>query len=353
MTVNALHAALKEITRGNYLDEQAMREAFTELMRPGADMCLASGFLCALSARVESAQELAAATMVMRSLCTPVPLPPDLPTLDTCGTGGDGAGLFNVSTAAALVAAAGGAYVVKHGNRAASGKTGSADVLEALGLNIALEAEQVGRCVNEVGIGFMFAPMHHAAMKNIIPVRQALGVPTLFNLLGPLSNPAGARRQLLGVGRADRMELMAETLLLLGCEHVLIVHSEDGLDEISPAASTKIIELKNGNSSHYQLVPEDFSMKRFDGLQALCADSPARSADLIGIAINPAHARERHPASMMVALNGGAALYVGGQARTLKDGVAMAEDLLCSGQVKTKLGEWLACVRAIAPLKGV
>ena len=342
-----LHTALTEVMRSKHLDAEAMRKAFAVLMSADTDPCVASGFLCALATKGETAEELAAAAEVMRKLCVPVSLQDSKHVVDTCGTGGDGSNLFNVSTAAALVAASGGAHVAKHGNRAASGKTGSADVLEALGLAINLSPTQVARCVNQIGIGFMFAPLHHAAMKHIVPVRQALKVPTLFNLLGPLSHPAGAKRQLLGVGREDKMQLMADTLLRLQTEHAMVVHSNDGLDEISGADITRVIEVKAGKARHYEICPEDFSIPRLHDLDALRVSTPKQSAAVIRAAIDPANARERHPASVMVALNGGAALYVAGLCHALKDGVAMAEDLLCSGQVKTKLSDWLSCVRTM------
>lgn len=338
---NALNVALLELIEGRAISAEVMRASFTELMGGSASEAVVGGFLCALAAKGESAEELAVAAKVMRSLSTPVPVTERKDLLDTCGTGGDGAGLFNISTAAALVAAAGGARVAKHGNRAASSHSGSADVLEALGLNLELNAEQVGRCVDEVGIGFLFAPHHHSAMKAVAPTRRALGIPTLFNLLGPLANPAGAMCQLLGVNRAKHMKLMADTLSLLGCNRAMVVHSEDGLDEISISAATQVIEIRAAQSKDYRIQPTDFALDQLQSLDVLRVDTPQDSAALIRVAISPKHARERHPAASIVAMNGGAALYVAGISETLRAGVQMAEDLLCSGQVQTKLREWI------------
>lgn len=347
---NSMRLALSDLIKGHDLEGARMGEVFAQLMHGKIDERVASGFLCALATKGESAEELAAAARVMRDLSSSVPLHTHEHLVDTCGTGGDGAGLFNISTAAALVAAAGGARVAKHGNRAASSHSGSADALEQLGLEINLSAQQIGRCVDETGIGFMFAPLHHSAMKAMAPIRKALAVPTLFNLLGPLTNPAGAKRQLLGVGQQSKAQLMADTLARLGCEHALIVHSADGLDEISICAETQLIELKAGEISYRSIKPDDFSMEMHKDLQPLLASTPKQSADLIRAAIEPSNARNRHPASAIVALNGGAALYVASCSQSLKDGVHMAEDLLCSGQVKQKLSEWIECARLVATL---
>lgn len=343
-----VRTALREVVAGRSVAPDVLRSAFVEIMDGDVPQALTGGLLCALATRNESAEELASIAGLMRTLSTEVPLDDRANLLDTCGTGGDGAGLFNVSTAAALVAASGGARVAKHGNRAASGYSGSADVLERLGLPLTLTPGQVGRCIEDVGIGFMFAPMHHGAMKAVAPVRQSLGVPTLFNLLGPLTNPAGAKRQLLGVGRIDKTQLMARALLLLGCERALVVHSEDGLDELSIADTTHVIELKDGKLLDYRVAPSDFDVPGMTDLDGLRAASPDASAELVRTALNPKHARARHPASLMVGLNAGAALYVAGVSETLKGGIVLADDLLCSGQAKTKLQEWIDYARVCA-----
>jgi anthranilate phosphoribosyltransferase len=272
---------------------------------------------------------------VLRELATPVKVQrTDI--VDTCGTGGSGSNKFNVSTASAIVAAAAGAAIAKHGNRAASSKSGSADVLEAAGAEIMLSAEQVGRCVDTVGVGFLFALNHHSAMKHAIGPRKEMVVRTVFNLLGPLTNPAGAKRQVLGVYAKEWVRPIAEVLKALGSEHVLVLHSDDGLDEISIAAPTFVAELKNGSISEYKIEPDDFGIQKQD-LSGLIIEDAKGSLDLVNAAL-----RGEHEAAMdIVSLNAGAAIYVSGQCANLKLGVQMAQDAIGSGLAREKLRDFV------------
>lgn len=295
-----------------------------------------AGFLVALRMKGESLDEIEGAARVMRELCTPVVLASLEHTVDIVGTGGDGANLFNVSTASTFVIAAAGAKVAKHGNRAVSSKSGSADVLEAAGINLQLTPEQIARCVDSVGVGFMFAVNHHTAMKHAIVPRRELGLRTLFNVLGPLTNPAGVKRQVLGVYDQAWCRPLAEVLGRLGSEHVLVVHAQDGLDELSLAAPSYVAELKDGIVQEYLLNPENVGLKTqsLDGLNVdNVAQSLERLQDTLGKRILP-HANK---AADMIAFNAGAALYVAGSASTIKQGVAMAEDAIYSGLALEKM----------------
>ena len=336
-----LREALRALIAGDDLPTERMTDVMRAVMAGEAPAALLGAVLAALAAKGESATEVAAAAGVMRELMTPVSAPREH-LIDTCGTGGDGAGLFNVSTGAAFVAAAGGAVVAKHGNRAASGASGSADALEALGLPLDLSPEQNERCLREVSIAFLFAPAHHSAMKHAMPVRKELGVPTMFNLLGPLCNPAGARRQVLGVAAAARQRLMAEALRALDAEVALVMRSADGLDEISVADATEIIELKDGELSQYAIAPEDFGFQRAS-LDSLKVGSPQESVEILRRAL----AGEHDEGAAMLALNGGAALYVAGLTQSLADAVKMAADLLDSGQALEKMKQLLVVARAM------
>lgn len=295
-----------------------------------------AGFLVALRMKGESIAEIAAAAEVMRELSTKVPLA-GLPHLvDTCGTGGDGAHTFNISTAAAFVAAACGAQVAKHGGRSVSSTSGSADVLEALGVNVNLSPERVAAAVREIGVGFMFAPNHHAAMKHAAPVRRALGVRTLFNMLGPLTNPAGAPNQVLGVFNAELTCKLAQVLQRLGSRHVLVVYAEEGLDEISLASPTHVAELKDGHVSEYELEPGLFDLPQVAASElTVHGVDEARSMLLSAL-------ENRHPAaSAIVALNAGAAIYVSGRAASLADGVLQAKQAIASGAARAKLEDYV------------
>jgi anthranilate phosphoribosyltransferase len=293
----------------------------------------------------ETTEEIAGAAQVMRELATPVKVS-DPHLVDLVGTGGDGANIFNVSTGASFVVAAAGAKVAKHGNRSVSSTSGSSDVLENLGMPLDLTPEQVARAIIEVGVGFMFAPVHHSAMRHAIGPRRELGLRTVFNVLGPLTNPAGVKRQVIGVFTADLCLPLAEVLKVLGTKHAMIVHSDDGLDEISIAAGTQVTELCDGSIENYHISPEDFSLQR-QSLDGLSVDSVAASADLIRRALAGADDEPAQKAANMLALNAGATIYVSGIAATLADGVAMAEDALASGLAAEKLRHFIAFTQSM------
>lgn len=328
-----LTEALETITDGDSLSQADARAVFLQLMQGELTEAQIGGLLMALRVRGETPAEIAGAAEAMRAVSTKVHI--DVPNLvDTCGTGGSGgAKLFNVSTAAAFVAAAAGAHVAKHGNRAMSSKSGSADVLEAAGVSLALTPEQVGRCISEVGVGFLFAQAHHSAMRFAGPVRKALGVRTLFNILGPMTNPASAKRQVIGIFSAELQRTMADVLALLDAEHVLIVHS-DGLDELSIAGPSRVVELKAGQIEEYELVPEDVGLSTVP-LDSLRADSVEASLKLVRQSLSEPDS----PAGDLVALNAGAAIYASGVAPTLQAGVSMAQDAISAGLAKERLAE--------------
>ncbi|MDP3419607.1 MAG: anthranilate phosphoribosyltransferase [Thiobacillus sp.] len=284
-----------------------------------------AGFLIGLRLKGETVTEIAAAADVMRELSTKVPLTGVGHLVDTCGTGGDGAHTFNISTAAAFVAAACGARVAKHGGRSVSSTSGSADVLEALGVNVNLAPEQVADAVKKIGVGFMFAPNHHSAMKHAAPVRRELGVRTLFNLLGPMTNPAGAPNQVLGVFSRELTGTLARVLQTLGSRHVLVVHAEEGLDEISLASPTYVAELKDGHVSEYELEPGVFGLPQVAASE-LVVNGTDEAVEMLLAALENRHAG----AAAMVALNAGAAVYVAGRAASLADGVAHAQHAITS-----------------------
>jgi anthranilate phosphoribosyltransferase len=279
----------------------------------------------------ETVDEIAAAAGVMRELATRVEL--ELPHLvDTCGTGGDGAHTFNISTTAAFVVAAAGANVAKHGNRSVSSKSGSADVLEAAGVNLELTPQQVGECVRQAGVGFMFAPKHHSAMKHAIGPRREMGVRTIFNVLGPLTNPAGAPHQVLGVYSGEWLEPLAQVLGRLGSKHVLIVHAEDGMDEISISAPTQVAEWQHGTLKRYAITPEQFGMVRAD-VKRLAVELPEQSLGIMRDVL----ADKAGPARDIVVLNAGAAIYAADLAATLEEGVQKAREVIASGAARERL----------------
>jgi anthranilate phosphoribosyltransferase len=281
--------------------------------------------------RGETVTEISAAASVMRELSTRVAVSPEH-LVDTCGTGGDSSGTFNISTASALVAAAAGARVAKHGNRSISSKSGSADVLEAAGVNLNISPAQVAECINTLGVGFLFAQKHHSAMKHAIGVRRELGVRTIFNLLGPLINPANAPNQVLGVFSQHWVRPMAEVLKTLGSHHVMVVHAADGLDEISTAALTFVAELKDGVITEYTLQPEDVGLQQ-SSLDSVRVETAAESLQLI----QRVFAGEQGTARDIVCLNAGAAIYVAGLADSHAAGVAKAQQVLDSGAAATRL----------------
>ena len=337
-----MQTAVAHLIAGKSLSQTQMMDVMRLIMTGEATQAQIGGFLVALSIKGETIDEITGAAAVMRDLALQVNVSADH-VVDIVGTGGDSIGLFNVSTASSLVAAAAGAVVAKHGNRSITSKSGSADLLEAAGVNLDLSAEQVERCINEVGIGFMFAVNHHSAMKHAIGPRKELKIRTIFNLLGPLTNPASAPNMLLGVFAKQWVRPFAEVLNKLGANHVLVVHSAEGLDEISLAGDTYVAELKDGEIREYVLKPEDVGVDRA-ALDSLVVDSPAASLALI----KDAFSGNAPLAADMIALNAGAALYVAGVVSSHRDGVALAYDVMSVGQAKEKLKEWAdfsqACV---------
>jgi len=318
--------AIANVVERHDLSAGDMEAVMRSIMTGQATPAQIGGFLIGLRMKGETIDEIAAAAKVMRDLATRVDV--DGPHLvDTCGTGGDGSSTFNISTASAIVTAAAGARVAKHGNRSVSSSSGSADVLEAAGVKLDLAPEQVAACIDRVGVGFLFAPQHHSAMKHAIGPRKEMRVRTLFNLLGPLTNPAGAPNQVLGVFSPDWVEPLARVLKRLGGEHVLVVHAEDGLDEISIGAPTRIAELKGGDISVYTVTPEDFGLQRA-ALSAIAVENAAQSLAMI----KAVFADQPGPARDIVCLNAGAAIYAAGLAPSLADGVVLASEVIRSGK---------------------
>ena len=334
-----LQQALARLVEGENLAMDEMAGVMRQVMSGEATDAQIGGLLVALRVKGETIEEIAGAAKIMRELATPVSVEADH-LVDLVGTGGDGANLFNVSTASSFVVAAAGASVAKHGNRSVSSTSGSSDVLEHLGMPLDLDPVQVARAITEVGVGFMFAPAHHSAMRYAVGPRRDLGMRTLFNILGPMTNPAGVKRQVIGVFSPELCEPMARVLQTLGSEHVMIVHSDDGLDEISIAAGTRVAELRDGSVSTYHITPEEFGQER-ESLDGLSVDSAAASAALIREALGGAKSESARKAAAIIALNAGATIYVSGVAATLADGVAMAEDILSTGQGLEKLKQFL------------
>lgn len=326
-----IQAALKLVTQNQDLNTEQMRAVMQQIMTGNATPAQIGGFLIGLSMKGETVTEIAAAAEVMRSLATPVAIDGNH-VVDTCGTGGDGASTFNVSTASAFVVAAAGAKVAKHGNRSISSSSGSADVLEAAGVNLELTPEQVKHCIDKIGVGFLFAQKHHGAMKHAIGPRREMGVRTIFNLLGPLTNPAQADHQVLGVFDPKWVKPMAEVLQTLGSKHVLVVHAEDGLDEISIGAETHVAELKDGQISSYTIKPEDFGMTR----SSVTELTVKNAHDSLAI-IKAIFAGEQGPARDIVVLNAGAAIYAADLADSLQQGIELAATVIDSGAATDKL----------------
>lgn len=318
--------AIANVVERHDLSAGDMEAVMRSIMTGQATPAQIGGFLIGLRMKGETVDEIAAAAKVMRDLATRVDV--DGPHLvDTCGTGGDGASTFNISTASAIVTAAAGARVAKHGNRSVSSSSGSADVLEAAGVKLDLTPEQVAACIDRIGVGFLFAPQHHSAMKHAIGPRKEMRVRTLFNLLGPLTNPAGAPNQVLGVFSPDWVEPLARVLKRLGSEHVLVVHAEDGLDEISIGAPTRVAELKGGDISVYTVTPEDFGLQRAD-LSTIAVEDAEQSLAMI----KEVFADQPGPARDIVCLNAGAAIYAAGLTPSLADGVVLASEVIRSGK---------------------
>jgi anthranilate phosphoribosyltransferase len=326
-----LPSAIRELVAGNNLDREQMQAVMRQIMSGEATDAQIGSFLTALMIKGETVDEITGAATIMRDLSARVHVQADR-IVDCVGTGGDGAKLFNVSTASALVASAAGASMAKHGNRAASGNCGSADLLEAAGVNITITPEQVGQCIDQCGVGFMFAPSHHSAMRFAIGPRKETGIRTVFNLLGPLTNPAGAKYQLAGVFSQDWVRPMAEVYAELGSIHSLVVSSDDGLDEISIAAGTRVAEYRDGKFTEFQIEPAQFGIHN-SPLDAIVISDAAESLAMIRGAL----AGQKGPAYDIVALNAGATIYAGDLVDSIADGVDRAREVLDSGAGLEKL----------------
>ena len=313
------------------------------LMRGEMSPTIAAALLMGLRVKKETVGEITAAAQVMREFATPVHVANPQDMVDMCGTGGDGSSTFNISTTAMFVAAAAGVPIAKHGGRSASSSSGSADVLEALGANLALSPPQIAECIEQIGIGFMFAQAHHGAMKNIAPVRKELGVRTIFNILGPLTNPAGAANQLMGVFHSDLVGIQVRVLQLLGSKHVMIVHGKDGMDEASLGAGTLVGELKEGVIREYEIHPEDFGLTMVSS-RGIRVSSKEESRDRVLEALNnkPGTARD------IVAFNAGLAIYVGNHAETIEQGIKRAFEVIASGAARAKLDAFCTKTRTFA-----
>lgn len=323
-----------------------MTGAMATIMDGEATPAQIGAFLCGLRAKGETVEELVAAVRVLRERAVKLEVPAGMQVIDTCGTGGDGLGTFNVSTAAAFVAAAAGAKVAKHGNRAASGHVGAADVLEAAGAKIDLQADRAARCLERCGITFLFAPLFHPAVRHVAAVRRELGFRTLFNLTGPLSNPAGARRQVIGLFSPDWLMPVAEVLRELGSEHVLVVHGDDGSDEITPDAPTSVVEVKAGEIRPFAIAPEDFAMARSNPADLRGGDAAANAITLRAVLSGESGACADAVANAVI-LNGGAAIYVAGIAASLAGGVARAREIQRSGEAVAVLDAFVAASNAL------
>jgi len=336
-----ISTAIAAVIERRDLDAVEMESVMRSIMTGQATSAQIGGFLVGLRMKGETVDEIAAAARVMRELATAVDVSgPHL--VDTCGTGGDGASTFNISTASAIVTAAAGGRVAKHGNRSVSSSSGSADVLEAAGVRLDLDPAQVAACIDQVGVGFLFAPQHHSAMKHAIGPRKEMRVRTLFNLLGPLTNPAAAPNQVLGVFSPDWVEPLARVLKQLGSQHVLVVHAEDGLDEISIAAATRVAELRDGEISTYSVTPEQFGMQR-TGLDAIAVADAAQSLAMINAVFDdrPGAARD------IVCLNAGAAIYAADLTETLQQGVQLASEVIASGKAKQTFALLISASRSV------
>ncbi|MDW5417471.1 anthranilate phosphoribosyltransferase [Iodobacter sp. CM08] len=327
-----IQAALNRLIDNNELFYDEMLYLMRQIMTGEMTPVQTAALLIGLRTKVESVSEIAASATVMRELSTHVAVQDRSHLIDTCGTGGDGAHTFNISTCAAFVVAAAGAKVAKHGGRSVSSSSGSADVLEAFGVNLNLNAEQVGRSIDEIGLGFMFAPNHHSAMKYVAPIRRELGVRTIFNILGPLTNPAGAENQLMGVFHPDLVGIQARVLQQLGSKHVLIVHGKDGMDEISISGPTLVAELKNGQINEFEIDPRDFGFELAD-IKTLHANDAQQSKQIIEQVL----ANTTSPCRDIVQLNAGAAIYAAGKADTLASGIELAGQMLANGSARAKL----------------
>ena len=333
-----IKAAIRHLAQRQDLSEVQMTQLMRGIMTGEMTDAQIAAFLVALQLKGICAAEFLGATKVMRELVTRVDVVDKGHMVDTCGTGGTGTDTFNISTAAAMVAACAGAQVAKHGNRGSTSKSGSADLLEAAGVKLTLSPAQVADCIDKVGVGFMFAPGHHSAMKHVIGPRKQIGMRTIFNLLGPLTNPASAPNQLLGVNDVQWIDMMLDVLASLGSQHVLIVAAEDGLDEISISAATRVGELRNGQISHYSITPEEFGMRRRDGFANLQIEDAQQSLALVRKALS----YEDEDAGDIVALNAGAAIYAANIEDSIAAGVRRAQQIMNSGEALRKLEQLAA-----------
>ena len=328
--------AIKAVISKQNLNEGEMHDVMNSIMTGQTTDAQIGAFLVGLSMKGETIEEITASAKVMRALATSVELSSNDYLVDTCGTGGDGLGLFNISTASAFVVAAAGGKVAKHGNRSISSKSGSADVLEAAGINLNISPELISQCIEEIGLGFMFAPAHHSAMKHAIGPRKELAVRTIFNVLGPLTNPAKAPNQIMGVYDKSLVEPIANVLKGLNSRHIMVVHSEDGLDEFSIANSTYVAELKDNNISTYTIHPRDFGLEE-GNLDSIKAENAEQSLALI----NEAFSGKKGVARDIIALNAGAAIYVSGLVNSFDEGVTQANQILSDGSAQDKLDAYI------------
>ena len=328
--------AIKAVISRQNLNESEMHDVMNSIMTGQTTDAQIGAFLVGLSMKGETIEEITASAKVMRALATSVELSSNDYLVDTCGTGGDGLGLFNISTASAFVVAAAGGKVAKHGNRSISSKSGSADVLEAAGINLNISPELISHCIEEIGLGFMFAPAHHSAMKHAIGPRKELAVRTIFNVLGPLTNPAKAPNQIMGVYDKSLVEPIANVLKGLNSRHVMVVHSEDGLDEFSIANTTYVAELKDNNISTYTVHPGDFGLEE-GNLDSIKAENAEQSLALI----NEAFSGKKGVARDIIALNAGAAIYVSGLVNSFDEGVTQANQILSDGSAQDKLDAYI------------
>ena len=335
--------ALQRTVEHREIFHDEMLHLMRMIMQGELSPVMTAAIITGLRVKKETIGEITAAAQVMREFSTKVQVTDRTHLVDIVGTGGDGANTFNISTCAMFVAAAAGAKTAKHGGRSVSSKSGSADVMEALGVHINLAPAAIAQCIAEVGIGFMFAPNHHPAMKNVAPVRKELGVRTLFNILGPLTNPAGAPNILMGVFHPDLVGIQVRALQRLGAEHALVVYGRDGMDEISLGAATLVGELKNGQVTEYEIHPEDFGLGMASN-RAFKVDTPEESRALLLSVLDSAAG----PASDIVALNAGAALYAAGVASSIADGLARARGALASGVARAKLDQLVTRSQALA-----
>ncbi|MDR2839202.1 MAG: anthranilate phosphoribosyltransferase [Azonexus sp.] len=336
-------AALQRVIEHREIFHDEMVSLMRQIMSGQVSPVMVAAILTGLRVKKETVGEIAAAASVMRELATPVKIPDDQHFVDIVGTGGDSAHTFNISTASAFVAAAAGAKIAKHGGRSVSSSSGSADVLEALGANINLPPDKVAACIEETGLGFMFAPNHHAAMKHVAPVRREMGVRTIFNILGPLTNPASAPNTLMGVFHPDLVGIQVRVMQRLGAKRVLVVHGKDNLDEISLGAATLVGELKDGEVREYEIHPEDYGLQ-MRSLRNLRVDSAAESKAMLlsALANEPGAARE------IVCLNAGAALYIASRAASIAEGIELARQTIESGAARAKVEQFIQCTQRLA-----